>query len=47
MPRTDEIVRAADAVITIGCCDACPVFPGKRYVDGSFKTLPGSSLGRG
>jgi arsenate reductase (thioredoxin) len=30
---TDEIVRAADAVITMGCGDACPVFPGVRYVD--------------
>ena len=30
-PWTDEIVRAADAVITMGCGDACPVFPGKRY----------------
>jgi protein-tyrosine-phosphatase len=28
---TDEIVRAADVVITMGCGDACPVFPGKRY----------------
>jgi arsenate reductase (thioredoxin) len=30
---TDEIVRAADVVVTMGCGDACPVFPGKRYVD--------------
>jgi protein-tyrosine-phosphatase len=30
-PWTDEIVRAADAVVTMGCGDACPVFPGKRY----------------
>ncbi len=30
-PWTDEIVRAADVVITMGCGDACPVFPGKRY----------------
>lgn len=30
-PWTDEIVQAADAVITMGCGDACPVFPGKRY----------------
>ena len=30
-PWTDEIVRAADAVITMGCGDACPIFPGKRY----------------
>lgn len=30
---TDDVVRAADAVITMGCGDACPVFPGKRYED--------------
>jgi arsenate reductase len=30
-PWTDEVVRAADIVITMGCGDACPVFPGKRY----------------
>ncbi|MET0741103.1 MAG: arsenate reductase ArsC [Candidatus Nanopelagicales bacterium] len=32
-PWTDEILRAADVVITMGCGDACPVIPGKRYVD--------------
>jgi arsenate reductase (thioredoxin) len=32
-PLTDEVVRAADAVITMGCGDACPVYPGKRYED--------------
>jgi len=32
-PWTDEIVRAADVVITMGCGDTCPVFPGKRYLD--------------
>ena len=30
-PWTDETVRAADVVITMGCGDACPIFPGKRY----------------
>jgi arsenate reductase (thioredoxin) len=30
-PWTDEIVRAADVVITMGCGDACPIFPGRRY----------------
>ena len=30
-PWTDEIVRAADVVVTMGCGDACPFFPGKRY----------------
>ena len=32
-PSTDEVVRAADVVITMGCGDACPVYPGKRYED--------------
>jgi len=32
-PWTDDIVRAADAVITMGCGDACPIFPGVRYLD--------------
>jgi arsenate reductase len=32
-PWTDEVVRAADVVVTMGCGDACPVFPGKRYTD--------------
>jgi arsenate reductase (thioredoxin) len=32
-PLTDEVVRAADVVLTMGCGDACPVYPGKRYLD--------------
>lgn len=32
-PLTDEVVRAADVVITMGCGDACPVYPGKRYLN--------------
>jgi arsenate reductase (thioredoxin) len=32
-PWTDEIVRAADVVVTMGCGDACPIFPDKRYLD--------------
>ena len=32
-PLTDEVVRAADVVITMGCGDACPVYPGKLYQD--------------
>lgn len=32
-PLTDEVVRAADVVITLGCGDTCPIFPGKRYED--------------
>ena len=30
-PWTDEVVRAADVVVTMGCGDACPIFPGRRY----------------
>jgi protein-tyrosine-phosphatase len=30
-PWTDEIARAADVIVTMGCGDACPIFPGKRY----------------
>lgn len=32
-PLTDEVVRAADVVVTMGCGDSCPVYPGKRYLD--------------
>jgi arsenate reductase len=32
-PLTDEAVRHADVVITMGCGDACPIYPGKRYLD--------------
>ncbi len=32
-PWTDEIVRAAEVVVTMGCGDACPIFPGKRYLN--------------
>ena len=32
-PLTDEAARSADVIVTMGCGDACPVFPGKRYLD--------------
>ena len=32
-PLSDEVVEAADVVVSMGCGDACPVFPGKRYLD--------------
>ncbi|MDQ3531171.1 MAG: arsenate reductase ArsC [Actinomycetota bacterium] len=32
-PWTDEVMRAADVIVTMGCGDACPIFPGKRYED--------------
>jgi len=43
-PWADEIVRAADVVVTMGCGDACPVFPGKRYVDWELEDPSGQSI---
>ncbi len=43
-PWADEIVRAADVVVTMGCGDACPVFPGKRYIDWEIEDPSGKSL---
>jgi len=40
---TDEVVRAADVVITMGCGDACPVYPGKRYLDWELDDPAGKS----
>ena len=43
-PWTDEIVQAADVVITMGCGDACPIFPGKRYVNWELADPAGQSV---
>jgi arsenate reductase len=43
-PLTDEVVRAADAVITMGCGDACPIYPGKRYEDWELEDPAGKDL---
>jgi arsenate reductase len=43
-PLTDEVVRAADVVITMGCGDACPVYPGKRYLDWELADPAGKSV---
>src|SRR5262245_10617173 len=43
-PLTDEVVRAADAVITMGCGDACPIYPGKRYEDWTLDDPAGQGL---
>lgn len=43
-PWTDEVVRAADVVITMGCGDACPMFPGKRYEDWSLDDPKGMDV---
>jgi len=43
-PLTDEFVRAADVVITMGCGDACPIFPGKRYEDWNLDDPAGQDV---
>jgi arsenate reductase len=43
-PLTDEVVRAADVVITMGCGDACPIYPGKRYEDWELDDPQGKDL---
>jgi protein-tyrosine-phosphatase len=43
-PLTDEAVAAADAVITMGCGDACPIYPGKRYEDWDLPDPAGRDL---
>lgn len=43
-PLTDEVVRAADVVITMGCGDACPIYPGKRYEDWAVDDPAGQDL---
>jgi protein-tyrosine-phosphatase len=43
-PWTDEIVKAADVVITMGCGDACPIFPGKRYEEWDLPDPAGQDL---
>jgi len=43
-PLTDDAVRASDVVITMGCGDACPIFPGKRYEDWELDDPAGQDL---
>ncbi len=44
-PLSDGSVRAADAVITMGCADACPIYQGKRYEDWELEDPAGKDLG--
>ncbi len=44
-PWTDEIVRAADVVVSMGCGDACPIFPGRRYLDWDLEDPAGLDAG--
>jgi arsenate reductase (thioredoxin) len=43
-PLTDEAVRSAEVVITMGCGDACPIYPGKRYEDWELEDPEGKDL---
>jgi protein-tyrosine-phosphatase len=43
-PLVDEVVQAADVVITMGCGDACPLYPGKRYEDWELDDPAGRPL---
>ena len=43
-PLTDEAVRAADVVVTMGCGNACPLYPGKRYLDWQLDDPAGKPL---
>ena len=43
-PLTDDVVQAADVVITMGCGDACPLYPGKRYLDWEVDDPAGQPL---
>ncbi|MGA8297383.1 MAG: arsenate reductase ArsC [Acidimicrobiales bacterium] len=43
-PWTEEFVQAADVVVTMGCGDACPIFPGKRYEDWVLEDPAGMSV---
>lgn len=43
-PLTDDVVRASDVVITMGCGDSCPIYPGKHYEDWDLTDPAGQSL---
>ncbi|MGP0107688.1 MAG: arsenate reductase ArsC [Acidimicrobiales bacterium] len=43
-PLTDETARLADVIVTMGCGDTCPVYPGKRYVDWALEDPAGKSV---
>ena len=43
-PLSDDVVRAADVVITMGCGDACPIYPGKKYEDWELDDPAGKDL---
>ena len=43
-PWTEEVVRAADVVVTMGCGDSCPLYPGKRYLDWELDDPAGKAV---
>jgi len=43
-PWTEEVIRAADVVVTMGCGDACPLYPGKQYLDWELEDPAGKSV---
>jgi arsenate reductase len=43
-PISDEVARAADVIVTMGCGDVCPVYPGKRYLDWELEDPAGKSV---
>jgi arsenate reductase (thioredoxin) len=43
-PLSTEVVEAADVVVTMGCGDACPIFPGKRYLDWELPDPSGMAI---
>ncbi len=43
-PLTDETAREADVIVTMGCGDTCPVYPGKRYLDWELVDPAGKSI---
>jgi len=45
-PWTDEVIQSVDVVVTMGCGDACPVFPGVRYIDWELDDPAGQGLGK-
>jgi protein-tyrosine-phosphatase len=45
-PLTDDVVRAADVIVTMGCGDTCPVYPGKRYLDWDLADPDGLPLAK-
>jgi arsenate reductase len=43
-PLTDELAQESDVIVTMGCGDACPIFPGKRYVDWELEDPAGKPV---